>query len=437
MGVGHTRDTYLTDAAGPLPFCPGCGHRLLVGALDAALTARALDPREVVLVTDIGCIGLSDRHFVTSAVHGLHGRAVTYACGIKLARPELTVVALVGDGGCGIGAGHLLGAARRNIGVLVVVANNFNFGMTGGQPSVTACAAAASQGVSEAPLDVCSAVTAAAASWVYRTTVFERDLPAALAEGLAAPGFALLDVWEPCAAYRALSAEDLKGLMDRYGMRPGLLRNEPRAEFSAAYREAIGVAPVPRRPVPIQARYENAAAKRTEFIVSGRAGQKVRSAATSFAAAGMLSGLDASQRDDLPVTVKSGCCTAEVVLSPEPIGYTGADVPDYVVVVSPEGLDRVRGMLPHLAPTAVVYCDATLAVPATPAAVRSLSFGEEARRAGTPPAPALVALAAMLHETGLFPVEALEQAAAALGDPAIAAASAKAVAAGARLGVRT
>ena len=71
--------TYMTDKAGPLPYCPGCGHEALVKALDGALVKLQPDPKDVVIVTDIGCIGLSDRHFATSAFHGLHGRSITYA----------------------------------------------------------------------------------------------------------------------------------------------------------------------------------------------------------------------------------------------------------------------------------------------------------------------------------------------------------------------
>ena len=74
------------------PFCPGCGHGLILDALDAALSDLGLDPRRVVLVTDIGCSGLSDQYFTTSAFHGLHGRSITYATGIKLANPDLTVI---------------------------------------------------------------------------------------------------------------------------------------------------------------------------------------------------------------------------------------------------------------------------------------------------------------------------------------------------------
>ncbi len=121
----------------PYPFCPGCGHGPILDALNAALVARDADPARVVIVSDIGCSGLSDQYFDTSAFHGLHGRSITYASGIKLARPDLDVVVVMGDGGTGIGGAHLLSAARRNIGMTVLVFNNLNFGMTGGQHSAT------------------------------------------------------------------------------------------------------------------------------------------------------------------------------------------------------------------------------------------------------------------------------------------------------------
>ena len=88
----------------PYPFCPGCGHHSILDQLSAALNELRVDPEKVVLVTDIGCSGLSDQYFTTSAFHGLHGRSITYATGIKLARPDLKVIVVMGDGGTGNGA---------------------------------------------------------------------------------------------------------------------------------------------------------------------------------------------------------------------------------------------------------------------------------------------------------------------------------------------
>ncbi len=128
-------DSYRNEKS--YPFCPGCGHGLILNQLNAALMRLELDPRRVVIVSDIGCQGLGDQYFTTHAFHGLHGRSIAYATGIKLADPDLKVIVIMGDGGAGIGGAHLLNAARRNIGLTVLVFNNFNFGMTGGEHSVT------------------------------------------------------------------------------------------------------------------------------------------------------------------------------------------------------------------------------------------------------------------------------------------------------------
>jgi 2-oxoglutarate ferredoxin oxidoreductase subunit beta len=96
-----------------------------------------LSRQQVVIVSDIGCSGLFDTFFNTHAFHGLHGRALTYATGLKMARPDLKVVVTMGDGGLGIGGAHLLSTCRRNIDLTLLVLNNFNYGMTGGQCSST------------------------------------------------------------------------------------------------------------------------------------------------------------------------------------------------------------------------------------------------------------------------------------------------------------
>jgi len=113
--------SYIDEQLLPFGFCPGCGHIKIAGYLDEALTRLALPPEKVVIVTDIGCIGILDKYYKVNAFHGLHGRVLTYASGIKLADPELTVIAVMGDGGAGIGGAHLLSAARRNIGVTLIV----------------------------------------------------------------------------------------------------------------------------------------------------------------------------------------------------------------------------------------------------------------------------------------------------------------------------
>ena len=266
--MNAVRETYLTDDIGPLPFCPGCGHERLVKALDQALFKLQPDPKKVVIVTDIGCIGLADRHFVTHAFHGLHGRSITYACGLKLARPELTVIVLKGDGGCGIGGTHLLNVARRNIGITLIVANNFNYGMTGGQHSVTTppegFTATTPLGNIEAAMDLCGAAIAAGASWAYRGTGFDRDLPDRIADAIRQPGFAMLDIWDMCTAYylprNQLRKKDLTGIMDSSACRRGCSPTDhgrSTVNTIAKCTRQMQQAPL-QRPEPITAKYANA-----------------------------------------------------------------------------------------------------------------------------------------------------------------------------------
>ena len=230
----------------PYPFCPGCGHGPILDHLNRALQLCDLDPRRVVLVSDIGCSGLSDQYFATNAFHGLHGRSITYASGIKFANPELTVVVIMGDGGTGIGGTHIISAARRNVGITVLVFNNFNFGMTGGQHSATTPAGGVTSttpgGSLELPLDICATVAANGASYVYRGTSFDPDLPERIAAAIRCDGFGLLDIWELCTAYyvprNALSRKALGETMTDLGLETGVLAERARPEYSRAWREA-------------------------------------------------------------------------------------------------------------------------------------------------------------------------------------------------------
>lgn len=433
-----TLATYLTDRVGPLPFCPGCGHDLVVKALDGALVKLQPDPAKVVIVTDIGCIGLADRHFVTHAFHGLHGRSITYACGLKLARPELTVIVLKGDGGCGIGGTHLLNVARRNIGITLLVANNFNYGMTGGQHSVTTptdgITATTPFGNIEGALDLCATVIAAGAGWVYRGTGFDRDLADRIAEAIRQPGFAMLDIWELCSAYymprNEIKKKDLIEMIGSLGMEAGLLADTARPEYGETYRQAYAkLAKRTTADKTIEPRFKSNVAKQTGIVIAGGAGQKIRSAATIFAQAAMFANLVAIQKDDYPVTVMTGHSITEIIVSPQRIDYTAIDFPDYFVVISEDGLKKTRARIGRLAGTCVLYAEESLDLPETRARVVRLPLARTAKKVnrlsiGT------IALAALLRDTALFPAEALETAISTFQNPKIATINLKAVEAG-------
>ncbi len=155
----------LLNQARPPAFCPGCTHERILSGLDKAFQNMNLKGNQIAIVSDIGCSGLSDTFFLTHAFHGLHGRALNYATGIKLASPELNVVVTMGDGGLGIGGAHLLSACRRNLNLTLLIMNNFNFGMTGGQSSCTTFSHAHTESGFlnrlEPPLDVCQVAVSA------------------------------------------------------------------------------------------------------------------------------------------------------------------------------------------------------------------------------------------------------------------------------------
>lgn len=410
------RTTYLSDRFNALPFCPGCGHAQLVKAIDRALVELQPEPSKVVIVTDIGCIGLSDRYFITSAFHGLHGRSITYACGMKLARPELCVIVLMGDGGCGIGATHLLNVARRNIGITLIVANNLNYGMTGGQHSVTTpldgVTASSPGGNIETPMDLCATVAAAGGSWVYRTTAFEKSLSEQIGCAIKQPGFSMLEVWELCTAYYAqrnkLNKNGLLTLLDRLDFTQGSIADRPRPEYSEQLRKVNDAGRVyGRRNQPtVDKMYESRVTKQTGIVIAGSAGQKIKSTATLFAQAAMLAGLYATQKDDYPITVRTGHSVSEIILSSEPVAYTGIESPDYVIVLSEEGLKSIFDRFSGLAPSCTVYIESAIDLPQTKAKTHALSFRSISESIGKM-GVSIVAIAAFLESSGLFPMEAL------------------------------
>ena len=437
----QTFKSYINDAIGPLPFCPGCGHATIAKVLDKALVKLQLDPKKTVLVTDIGCIGLTCRHFSTSAFHGLHGRSITYACGLKLARPDLNVIALKGDGACGIGGTHLLNVARRNIGITLLIANNFNYGMTGGQHSVTTPTGGITSttpwGNVEGPMDLCGTVIAAGGSWVYRATMFDKDLPDQIATAIQQPGFAMLDIWELCSAYYTqrndMKKKELFDLMGGYGFQHGLLVDKLRPEYSQRYHEAYeaGKKVLKKKP-PIEPKHSHQVDRQTGILIAGSAGQKIKSTATAFAEGAMFAGLKATQKDDYPITVQTGHSVAEIIVSPERIEYTGIKNPDYVVVISEDGLRRVRTRLETLPESCVIYADESLELPETKARVVQLPLKRIGKEVGKL-SVATVALAALLEDSGKYQQVAFAEAIKRAQSPKIAEINLTALAAGAKL----
>ncbi len=388
-------------------FCPGCSHGQVVDALGNALEQLAPVKEQAVVVSDIGCVGLVDKHFDLNTFHGLHGRSVTYGTGIKLARPELSVFVLIGDGGTGIGGHHLIQAARRNVDITVVVFNNFNYGMTGGEHSTTtpqgARTSSTPTGNAEAPLDIGALAMAAGAGFVARLPAFDKELPAVLERAARFKGFALVDVWEICTAYfmpnNKFKKKQLLELSESQQMPFGVLRDHAPAPRPAA------ALPAAKR-IELEPKFDADLQQPFGILLAGAAGQKVKSAGTSLGRAAISAGLHATQKDDYPITVKTGHSVAEVVVSPRPIRFTGIEAPDVALVLTPEGAGRVADTLRRMPASAAIYADASLELPETAAPVTRLDYRAVARQVGRDNL-ALWALGHMLARHRPFPAEAL------------------------------
>jgi len=247
----------------------------------------------------------------------------------------------------------------------------------------------------------------------------------------------MLDIWELCTAYYSprnkIKKKELYDLIESYGFQLGLLANKPRSEYSVHYRDAYeaGKSVIKRKPT-IDKKYSNNVGKQTGIVIAGSAGQKIKSTATLFAEASIFSGLDATQKDDYPITVMTGHSLAEIIVSPERIDYTAIDSPDYFIVISEDGLKRARPRIEKLPETCTLYAEESLELPETKAKIVRLPLNETAKKVGRL-SIAVVALAAVLAETGLFPIEAFETAISTFQKAKIAEINVKAAEAGVEL----
>jgi 2-oxoglutarate/2-oxoacid ferredoxin oxidoreductase subunit beta len=191
----------------PHIWCPGCGNGIALQGVLRGIDALQLDQNKVVVVSGIGCSSRSAGYVDFNTLHTAHGRALPFATGVKLARPELTVFVITGDGDCAaIGGNHFIHAARRNIDLNVVVFNNSTYGMTSGQFSPLtppgSTAATAPYGTLEPAFDLCRLAEAAGATYVARTTTFHiRQLPDLVVHAVRNKGFSLIEVVAGCPVY--------------------------------------------------------------------------------------------------------------------------------------------------------------------------------------------------------------------------------------------
>lgn len=188
-------------------WCPGCGDYGALNALYKALALLGLDPKDVVVVSGIGCSGRLSIFTTCYGFHGIHGRVLPTAMGVKLANPKLTVIAVGGDGdGLAIGAGHFPHACRRNIDITYILLDNSTYGLTKGQASPTTTeefhVRSLPYGVVEEPLNPVGFALACGASFVARGyTARPHEVVDLYCEAIRHKGFAFIHEISPCVVF--------------------------------------------------------------------------------------------------------------------------------------------------------------------------------------------------------------------------------------------
>ena len=192
------------DKKFPHVWCPGCGIGIMLGALIRAIDRTGFEKDDIVLVSGIGCSGRLPVYVDFNTLHTTHGRALTFATGVKLAKPNLKVIVIMGDGDAvAIGGNHFIHAARRNIDLTAIIVNNSVYGMTGGQYSPTTPYGMRSTTTVYSNIEqdfrISELAVTAGAVFVGRGTVYHAKLLDSLIEqALLKKGFSVVEVISHC-----------------------------------------------------------------------------------------------------------------------------------------------------------------------------------------------------------------------------------------------
>jgi pyruvate/2-oxoacid:ferredoxin oxidoreductase beta subunit len=398
-------ENFINDSG--LPFCKGCGHSTIAKNTEKALLKLGLNPLDVILVTDIGCHGIIDKSFNTHTVHGLHGRSVALAAGVSagLNSNAKKVIVFIGDGGATIGMQHIIDAAHNGYNMTVVIHNNMLYGMTGGQPSEYTPMGFKTPtkpgGSTKFSYDIGKLVAAAGAPYVRRLLGIG-DISDALAEAFARPGFSLVEVMEICPSYGVKSNPEMKlaKVVEEAGLATTVLADHPVDPYITNFREGLPSLLDATPVIPAQA--ETRLPRELRIMFCGSAGEGVQVAAELLATAGIRAGLEVTKKGSYPVTVGVGFSSAEVMLSPDEIFYTGSVVPDFMIITSKEGLDYGRKSASRMT-TGRIIIDESLDLPETGAEVIRFPFREKVGGRNA----SFMGLFYFIHTSEVFPMDVL------------------------------
>lgn len=223
--MAHKLSDFKTDVFAD--WCPGCGDFGIMTAIQMALVELGLEPHQLVLVSGIGCSGKVPHNINAYGVHTLHGRTLPFATGIKLANPELEVIAIGGDGdGLGIGVGHFVNTGRRNLDITYIIHNNGVYGLTKGQASPTLKLGLKTkaipkpninQALNPISLALVSGYTFVARSYAYDVS----HLKEMIVQAVQHKGLAFIDALQPCPTYNDINTKDWYAGEDRKDPKTG------------------------------------------------------------------------------------------------------------------------------------------------------------------------------------------------------------------------
>lgn len=213
-------------------WCPGCGHYALQHTLQQAVANRGLKPHQLAVVSGIGCSGRISGYLYSYGFHGIHGRALPVAQGLKMANPDLQVIACGGDGdGFAIGMGHTVHAMKRNMDITYIVLDNHVYGLTKGQTSPRSDQGfktkSTPQGSTETPLSALELALVSGATFVAQSfSQNTKELTTLIEKGMAHKGFSFINMLSPCVTFNKINTYEwykkhLISLVELEGYDPG------------------------------------------------------------------------------------------------------------------------------------------------------------------------------------------------------------------------
>lgn len=397
--------TYLRTSEFPSIWCPGCGHGIITQAAIRAIEQLGWDKDEVYAVSGIGCSARTPAYMDFNSVQTTHGRAITFATGMKMFRPEKKVILFLGDGDCAsIGGNHLLHAARRNIDLTVIVMNNYIYGMTGGQCSPTtpqdSRTSTTTYGNIDRELNICNVALAAGATFVARSTSYHAaQLPGLIKQGIANKGFSLIEVISPCPTgfganngYKApiemydrlrdisipvekacgMSKDELKGKLIT-----GVLINEPAEEYIDKYDAMVADIQKNGTNFDLQSIELEQASKNSKLIeryeccLSGFGGQGLILAGIILSEAMIRQNKNAIHNQSYGPQARGGASRSDVVISDNDINYPEVTNPDLLLAMTQDSFNKFANGVKK---GGVILCDSTYVKPTSVEGVHCFDY---------------------------------------------------------------